>query len=86
MHVIRHIHTAASRVRILPDGGLKRAAAASAADELLKSPPPAFYLFNTEDGRCGHYAVRFIQSLPPPALRGRQEELCAYIYYIMYKA
>lgn len=39
MHVIRHIHTAASRVRILPDGGLKHAAAASAADGLLKSPP-----------------------------------------------
>ena len=80
MHVIRHIHTAASRVRILPDGGLKHAAAASAADELLKSPP-AFYLFNTEDGRCGHYAVRFIQSLPRlPYADGRRS--CARIYII----
>ena len=64
MLVIRHIHTAASRVRILPDGGLKHAAAASAADELLT--PHALYLFNTEDG---HYAVRCMQS-PLPYVDG----------------
>ena len=81
MHVIRHIHTAASRVRILPDGGLKRAAAASAADELLKSPPPHFtYLIQRTAAAATTLCDSFSPSPPLPCADGRRS--CARIYII----